>query len=533
MNHFSPLPFVSFVVFGLLLVCGRTPLPAGQYAQAFQAFSTGTKSFPESVGYFTDANGVTGVADPRLKELELIALGTSLSDRKVLFKMPVLDPGEPIKAFSIKWNAVVYGVFPSNFTGGWAFHFSSSEPPRDFSSLAAYEGLSIGVNTNALSNPGFTLYVRQRPVASVPFPSGNWGNLNDQRHFFEVDWKESRLTFRMNGNPIFDRISTKTYRPEPNAKFSWAAISEKNNSMEFRLDNITAVTGGTLAPLASSAPYSTYGLTLPGETEAQAFDNNINTKWITSDTFPTVIGASIAAPASPITQRVAAYTLTTANDVQARDPLSWEFQFANDDIFWVGARAEVNQPWLRRGETRAFLTEVPTNHRRFRLNITANNGASFTQLAEFKPWEFVPYAPNQLTFWRERFFGTGLDLGPNANSALDKDPDRDGMNNLLEFAFDTDPLVPTKSPIDVYYNDEGGRYYFNHLAIQGINEAVELTIEWTFNLTTGPWISVPASAIEQSNGLRDDGYDGTVDYTSFPTDPNVKRRFIRVRARLR
>ncbi len=58
------------------------------------------------------------------------------------------------------------------------------------------------------------------------------------------------------------------------------------------------------------------------------------------------------------------------------------------------------------------------------------------------PISFTILSP--LNFWRQTHFGTAQNSGNAADSA---DPDHDGLINLLEYAFNTDPNVPNASPI--------------------------------------------------------------------------------------
>jgi hypothetical protein len=87
--------------------------------------------------------------------------------------------------------------------------------------------------------------------------------------------------------------------------------------------------------------------------------------------------------------------------------------------------------------------------------------------------------------------------GTNANGTAD--PDGDGFNNDLEFAFDGNPTVGTASLLTV--TPSGTNAVFNFLASTN-PAAVVYTVQATTNLSTGPWaddIGVTASITNSAN----------------------------------
>jgi hypothetical protein len=90
----------------------KTP---GQYGETFQAYVDGTSTLAPAAGeFFSNLIGlVAKVADPNLRELQLTEEG--FGSTSTAFRLPDLNPGAPVTAFSAKWNATIYG---STSTGG-------------------------------------------------------------------------------------------------------------------------------------------------------------------------------------------------------------------------------------------------------------------------------------------------------------------------------------------------------------------------------------------------------------------------------
>ena len=88
-------------------------------------------------------------------------------------------------------------------------------------------------------------------------------------------------------------------------------------------------------------------------------------------------------------------------------------------------------------------------------------------------------------------------LGVNTNGTAD--PDGDGFNNNLEFAFDGNPTVGTAALLTA--TRSGSNAVFNFVASTNTN-AVSYTVQSTTNLSTGPWaddIGVTASITNSAN----------------------------------
>jgi hypothetical protein len=117
----------------------------------------------------------------------------------------------------------------------------------------------------------------------------------------------------------------------------------------------------------------------PNGTEgaAKAFDLNAGSKWLSSAVawLQYDFGASNA-------RTIKRYTVTSANDVPARDPKDWQLQGSNDGSAWTTLDTRSNRSFAARFEAQTYSIASPGAYRYYRLNITANNGDGSTQLSE-------------------------------------------------------------------------------------------------------------------------------------------------------
>jgi hypothetical protein len=113
------------------------------------------------------------------------------------------------------------------------------------------------------------------------------------------------------------------------------------------------------------------------EGAAKAFDQNVGSKWLSSAVswLQYDFGAGNA-------QTIKRYTVTSANDVPARDPKDWQFQGSNDGSAWTTLDTRSNQSFATRFEAQTFTITSPGAYRFYRLNVTANGGDGSTQLSE-------------------------------------------------------------------------------------------------------------------------------------------------------
>ena len=385
---------------GLFLYDFKPAKATGQWGETFQAYPAVTPTFDPRAGelFSSSFGGATTMAEEPYRELRLTSY-VSFGTRGV-FRLPDLNPGQPVTAFSAKWNAEVFGA-PSGaneMADGMSFTFG---PIGSITGTAFTDGtyltedgfgvgLTVSVRTYSGNTPGF--YVRVNgvvvPGGFVANPIGYWGTYNEQRHFFEVDWRmDTGLTLRVDGTTIFTNLPTPGFLPAAGHRFAWGARTG-GLAETVLIDNPVVFTNGVLTPVAGIAPFYSSSDNPPNETADRAFDGNAATKWLGTD-YTGFIGASFATP-----RTVRAYTLTSANDVPGRDPVSWDFQTGADGVLWTQRGAQTAQYFFGRGERRAFAVANPGAHAKFRILMSENGGNPVIQLAEFQPWELTPVSPS-------------------------------------------------------------------------------------------------------------------------------------------
>ncbi|MBV7529759.1 T9SS type A sorting domain-containing protein [Chitinophaga sp. sic0106] len=151
--------------------------------------------------------------------------------------------------------------------------------------------------------------------------------------------------------------------------------------------DITDFSGGIITD-----KYSVTGV----EGNAKITDNNIYSKYLTFN------ATTWVRYQSPVSSVVTSYAVTSANDAVTRDPKNWTFEGSNDGTNWTVLHSATNQVFINRWQRLRYNFSNSTAYTYFRLNITANSGATIVQLAE---WEIFGT-------------GTGSPLIPAGPSAL-------------------------------------------------------------------------------------------------------------------
>jgi hypothetical protein len=126
-----------------------------------------------------------------------------------------------------------------------------------------------------------------------------------------------------------------------------------------------------------------------------------------------------------------------------------------------------------------------------------------------------------LATWRQTHFGTAANSGSAADTA---DPDGDGLINIIEYAFNTDPNVANASPIS--YAVAGGHLTVIFKRTHPAPADITYLVEVTDDLTSGYWSSGPSYT---SEAVTDNG-DGTetVTVTDLSVIGSSPAHFLRV-----
>ncbi|RXK62041.1 DUF1735 domain-containing protein [Lacibacter luteus] len=127
-----------------------------------------------------------------------------------------------------------------------------------------------------------------------------------------------------------------------------------------------------------------------GEGSPKLIDNDINTKYL-FQTWNTALATNGGAWwklqfGTPVT--VGAYTFTSANDGATRDPKDWKLQGSNDNTTWTDLDTRTGEQFAARFQTKRYEVASPQSFTYYRVFMTANNGSSLFQMAE---WRVIKY----------------------------------------------------------------------------------------------------------------------------------------------
>ncbi|MFI5731961.1 glycosyl hydrolase family 95 catalytic domain-containing protein [Kribbella sp. NPDC051587] len=191
-------------------------------------------------------------------------------------------------------------------------------------------------------------------------------------------------------------------------------------------------------------------LTAPGgpyessssETVSRTIDGRSDTKWcVISPPAAVVWQLALRTPTA-----VNGYSLTSANDVPARDPQTWVLEGSNDEQAWTALdRQQLSGPFNGRLETRHFGITTPASYGFYRLTFTPVAGVSHFQVAEIALDGVDPQDTPHFTEYRR-----SLDLVSGVHSAEHVD-DRGVRIRRTAFASREDDVLVLR------YVADGGR----------------------------------------------------------------------------
>ena len=167
--------------------------------------------------------------------------------------------------------------------------------------------------------------------------------------------------------------------------YSVSALSDQTASADCPAVSATPSTSATLiSRVGGGIATASLDNSANGEGAAQAFDGSNTSKWYTG-----VVGTTAWLQyqlANGAAWAVSEYKITSGNDVQQRDPASWQFQGSNDATNWVTLDTRTGQTFATRLLTKTYDFTNTNVYRYYRLNVTSNSGGSAygVQLEEFK-----------------------------------------------------------------------------------------------------------------------------------------------------
>lgn len=111
------------------------------------------------------------------------------------------------------------------------------------------------------------------------------------------------------------------------------------------------------------------------EIKEKLFDNNASTKYLAkqsaSKSNPVWVSFQLAAP-----KAIRAYSMVSANDAEARDPVDWTFSGSDDGENWTVLDTQTGIKFSSRFQSKTFIFENDTAYAYYKINITKNNGDS-------------------------------------------------------------------------------------------------------------------------------------------------------------
>lgn len=237
-----------------------------------------------------------------------------------------------------------------------------------------------------------------------------------------------------------------------------------------------------LAGVTITDQYNTTG----GEGIAKAIDNTAYSKYLTTRN---TTWLRLQLPSANIAK---AYAITSGNDAVDRDPKNWIFEGSNDGNNWTAIQTVSSQSFSARRKRKQYVVNNTNSYLYYRLNITANNGASYTQLSEFEIFgagtatdATLPAAPSGLTTQAvssNQIILNWTDVSTNENSYVVQ-RSTDSINWTTSFALDANTTrfySLDLSPLTTYYyrlraeNVNGGSawVYAKNTTITGVPPAV-------------------------------------------------------------
>lgn len=86
-----------------------------------------------------------------------------------------------------------------------------------------------------------------------------------------------------------------------------------------------------------------------------------------------------------VRKSVTAYTITSGNDFQGRDPKNWRLLGSNDGKEWTAADERTDVTFAMRHQKKLFVVKTPGAYAMYKLDVTENRGNDDTsQLTEIE-----------------------------------------------------------------------------------------------------------------------------------------------------
>ena len=189
--------------------------------------------------------------------------------------------------------------------------------------------------------------------------------------------------------PAIQAIDWTTRVVEVGGMISWSLNRQGSLIEEVNFDTLLKINTAMSLPVSVAS-----GENPPNETVEKAFDGDIYTTWLTFENTGWIAYDYTSTDVKVVTE----YRITSGDDGDNRDPKNWQFEGSNDGgLTWDTLDTQANQDFTARHQTKAYPINNNAAYKVYRLNITANNGSVFTELAELelveKTWaDFYDFA---------------------------------------------------------------------------------------------------------------------------------------------
>jgi len=140
--------------------------------------------------------------------------------------------------------------------------------------------------------------------------------------------------------------------------------------------------GGTVSAKYTDSP--------SGEDMTQAFDNSNKTKYYIPHGTNVWLQYHFSNGSKFAINR---YKLTSANDEEGRDPVSWTLKGSNDGTNWTNVDSRSGQDFAARYQINEYRFSNTTAYEYYRFEFTSNNGTEF-QIAEIELYDYINVTVN-------------------------------------------------------------------------------------------------------------------------------------------
>lgn len=196
-----------------------------------------------------------------------------------------------------------------------------------------------------------------------------------------------RLGAMFYGDPTRDRIQF-------NEESLWGGVNNYDNALAGQPDgaydtsvtgfgsyrnfgNVVVTLGEQAAPPVVTAPGGPYKIWGAEDVDASV-DNNTGTKWCI-DGPPSTVTWQMKLSSAVVVSR---YTITSANDVPARDPQKWTFSGSQDGTNWTALDSREQGPFENRKQAKEFTAANTTAYLFYKFDFSPKAGISHFQVSE-------------------------------------------------------------------------------------------------------------------------------------------------------